>query len=42
MPKNRDKMDDVVKRRFFVAPSFDIYKGVKGLYDYGPSGFLLL
>jgi glycyl-tRNA synthetase len=27
-----------LKRRFFFAPSFDIYGGVAGLYDYGPAG----
>ena len=31
-------LDDLLKRRFFFAPSFDIYGGVAGLYDYGPAG----
>eukprot|EP00730_Choanoeca_flexa_P018170 TRINITY_DN8819_c0_g1_i3.p1 TRINITY_DN8819_c0_g1~~TRINITY_DN8819_c0_g1_i3.p1 ORF type:complete len:713 (+),score=255.52 TRINITY_DN8819_c0_g1_i3:125-2140(+) len=30
--------DDLMKRRFFYAPAFEIYGGVAGLYDYGPSG----
>lgn len=31
-------MEDLLKRRFFVRPSFEIYEGVSGLYDYGPPG----
>lgn len=31
-------MDDLVIRRMFVVPSFEIHGGVKGLYDYGPPG----
>lgn len=38
--KKRERMENVLKRKFFMAPSFDIYQGVKGLYDFGPSGFL--
>ncbi len=30
-----------MKRRFFVIPSFEIYNGVAGLYDYGPTGCAL-
>ncbi len=30
--------DDLLKRRFILAPSFDIYGGVAGLYDFGPVG----
>ncbi|KAL7663149.1 glycine--tRNA ligase [[Candida] zeylanoides] len=35
---SRDALDQVLKRRFFFAPSFEIYGGVSGLYDYGPPG----
>lgn len=31
-------MDDVVIRRMFVVPSFEIHGGVSGLYDLGPPG----
>lgn len=34
----RSKLEDLLKRRFFFVPSFEIYGGVAGLYDYGPSG----
>lgn len=30
--------EGLLKRRFFIAPSFEIYGGVAGLYDYGPPG----
>jgi hypothetical protein len=36
LKQNRDKIDELVKRRFFVKPSFEIYGGVAGIYDYGP------
>eukprot|EP00768_Dysnectes_brevis_P002648 gnl/Dysnectes_brevis/1958_a2249_1996.p1 GENE.gnl/Dysnectes_brevis/1958_a2249_1996~~gnl/Dysnectes_brevis/1958_a2249_1996.p1 ORF type:complete len:640 (+),score=288.05 gnl/Dysnectes_brevis/1958_a2249_1996:31-1920(+) len=29
-------LENVLKRRFFVVPSFEIYGGVSGLYDLGP------
>lgn len=35
---NREGTDGLLKRRFFFAPSFEIYGGVGGLYDYGPPG----
>jgi glycyl-tRNA synthetase len=35
---DRVKFDELLRRRFFIAQSFEIYKGVKGLYDYGPPG----
>lgn len=35
---DRDGFDDLLKRRFFFAPAFEIYGGVAGLYDYGPTG----
>ena len=28
--------DDVLLRKMFVVPSFEIYGGVAGLYDFGP------
>lgn len=34
---NRDEFDSVLRGRFFYAPSFEIYGGVSGLYDYGPA-----
>ena len=37
-PFNREVLEGLLKRRFFFAPSFDIYGGVSGLYDYGPPG----
>jgi len=33
---NRKDLDKLLGRRMFVVPSFDIYGGVKGLYDFGP------
>lgn len=42
IPFSRDSLDQLLKRRFFFAPSFDIYGGVSGLYDYGPPGCALL
>ncbi|ODV88339.1 hypothetical protein CANCADRAFT_144750 [Tortispora caseinolytica NRRL Y-17796] len=41
VPFNRETLESVLKRRFFFAPSFDIYGGVSGLYDYGPPGCAL-
>lgn len=38
---NRPGLENVMKRRFFVVPAFDIYNGVAGLYDYGPTGCAL-
>ena len=35
---NRNKIEDLIRRRYFVRPSFEIYGGVAGLYDYGPPG----
>src|SRR5579859_6758270 len=31
----REDLDDLLKRRFFLARGFDIYGGVAGLYDLG-------
>ena len=33
---NRPFLEDLLKRRFFIQQSFDIYGGVAGLYDLGP------
>jgi glycyl-tRNA synthetase len=39
MPQdNYDKVMMLAKRRGFIYPSFDIYGGVAGFYDYGPLG----
>ncbi|CAG8433277.1 4158_t:CDS:10 [Diversispora eburnea] len=38
---NRTTLEEVIKKRFFFAPSFQIYGGVAGLYDYGPAGCAL-
>lgn len=35
---SREQFDGILRRRFFYAPSFDLYGGVSGLYDYGPAG----
>lgn len=35
---SREKLEQVLKRRFFYAPAFEIYGGVSGLFDYGPPG----
>jgi len=35
---DREAVEDLLKRRFFYTPSFEIYNGVKGLYDLGPPG----
>ena len=42
IPKyDRPGLENVMKRRFFVVPGFEIYNGVAGLYDYGPTGCAL-
>lgn len=38
---NRPALENVLRRRFFVIPSFEIYNGVAGLYDFGPTGCAL-
>ncbi|XP_049849284.1 glycine--tRNA ligase-like [Schistocerca gregaria] len=35
---NRSALEELLKRRYFYAPAFSIYNGVKGLYDFGPPG----
>lgn len=36
----RTQCENLLKRRFFVAPAYEIYGGVGGLYDFGPPGKL--
>lgn len=33
---NRKAFDDLVLRKMYVVPAFEIHGGVKGLYDLGP------
>jgi glycyl-tRNA synthetase len=35
---DRGALEDLIKRRFFYRPSFLIYGGIAGLYDFGPLG----
>ena len=35
---DRSALEDLVKRRFYYGPSFSIYGGIAGLYDFGPMG----
>jgi glycyl-tRNA synthetase len=41
-PLDRAILDSLLRRRMFYTPSFEIYGGVGGLYDYGPPGCALL
>ncbi|WVR08850.1 glycine-tRNA ligase [Kwoniella sp. DSM 27419] len=38
---DKTTLDALLARRFFFAPAFEIYGGVAGLYDYGPTGSAL-
>ncbi|KAJ1928980.1 Glycine--tRNA ligase 1, mitochondrial [Tieghemiomyces parasiticus] len=38
---DRTELEALLSKRFFYAPSFSIYGGVAGLYDYGPTGCAL-
>lgn len=40
-PLDRTNFDIILRRRLFYTPSFEIYGGVSGLYDYGPPGCAL-
>jgi glycyl-tRNA synthetase len=40
-PLDRGSLDGLLRRRLFYTPSFEIYGGVSGLYDYGPPGCAL-
>lgn len=37
-PLDKGVLDTILRRRLFYTPSFEIYGGVGGLYDYGPPG----
>ncbi|EMR08547.1 glycine-tRNA ligase [Pneumocystis murina B123] len=37
----RSRLEELLKKRFFYCPSFELYGGVSGLYDYGPPGMAL-
>ena len=37
-PLDREALDTMLRRRLFYTPAFEVYGGVKGLYDYGPPG----
>ncbi|KAI1265211.1 glycyl-tRNA synthetase [Xylariaceae sp. FL1019] len=37
-PLDRKAVESLLKRRFFYAPTADIYGGIAGFYDYGPPG----
>ena len=37
-PLDRPTLDSLLRRRLFYTPSFEVYGGVSGLYDYGPPG----
>ncbi|EEB06309.1 cytoplasmic glycine-tRNA ligase Grs1 [Schizosaccharomyces japonicus yFS275] len=38
---DRAQFEELMKKRFFFAPSFQIYGGISGLFDYGPPGSAL-
>lgn len=35
-PFDRPILDSMLRRRMFYTPSFEIYGGIAGLFDYGP------
>ena len=37
-PFDRAVLDSLLRRRLFYTPSFEIYNGERGLFDYGPPG----
>ncbi|KAJ4304108.1 Glycine--tRNA ligase 1, mitochondrial [Collariella sp. IMI 366227] len=37
-PLDKTALESMLRRRLFYTPSFEIYGGVSGLYDYGPPG----
>ncbi|KAL8274201.1 hypothetical protein Esti_001886 [Eimeria stiedai] len=39
--KQRQRCENLIKRKLFVVPAFEIYGGAGGLYDYGPPGCAL-
>lgn len=40
-PLDRTSLESLLRRRLFYTPSFEIYGGERGLYDYGPPGCAL-
>ena len=34
----RSNLEQILTKKFFYIPSFEIYGGIAGLYDYGPPG----
>ena len=40
-PLDKVTLDALLRRRLFYTPAFEVYGGVKGLYDYGPPGCAL-
>ena len=40
-PLDREVLNSLLQRRLFYTPAFEVYEGVKGLYDYGPPGCAL-
>lgn len=36
--RNQKALDDLLLRKMFVVPAFEIYGGVGGFYDFGPPG----
>lgn len=40
-PLDKAVLDSMLRRRMFYTPSFEVYGGVSGLYDYGPPGCAL-
>ena len=40
-PLDKVTLDALLRRRLFYTPAFEVYGGIKGLYDYGPPGCAL-
>ncbi|KAK3302457.1 uncharacterized protein B0T15DRAFT_306110 [Chaetomium strumarium] len=40
-PLDKASLESLLRRRMFYTPSYEIYGGVAGLYDYGPPGCAL-
>ena len=36
--KYKQQCENLIRRKFFVVPAFEIYGGAGGLYDLGPPG----
>lgn len=34
----RKEVEDLLRRKFFICPAFEIYGGVAGFFDFGPLG----